>query len=139
MTDEAGGPDTFKLILGLAGRQLAAHVAAGAEVMPCPRWMNPPGLQPWLRGVAVHHSELLPIVDLSALLDARPLPSATEKQRVISVSAGGFRTGFLVASVSEAETMESAGAPAPGQLETLDVTELCLDIQAAPWALVAAS
>jgi len=133
------GLQTVKLILGLSARRVAAEVAASTEVLPCPPWVGLPGLKPWLRGVAVYQSELLPVVDLSALLDARPLPGSATKKPMVRVSAGGFRAGFLVASVAPADAAEDVEPVDHETLETFSLEDLCLNLLADPQAVAADS
>ncbi len=94
-------------------------------------WVRVPGLKSWIRGVAEHKSNLLPIVDLSELLDAQPLTGQADKQRIISVGAGGFRTGFLVASVDQAG-LEGGEDSTHENLESIQLNELCLGVLADP-------
>ncbi len=134
MNNSLGGLQALNLILGLAGRRVVAEVAANTEILPSLPWVRVPGLKPWIRGVAVHQSELLPVVDLSCLLDAQPLTGSAEKNRIISVGSGGFRTGFLVASVDTSEEAGDPGGPPDQDLESLRLDELCLNLLADPRA-----
>jgi len=132
MNDIPGGPQAIRLILGLTGRRVVADVAATTEVLPGLPWVEVPGLKPWMRGVAVHQSKLLPVVDLSSILDAQPLVGPADKQRIVSVSSGGFRTGFLVASVDAADEEGESGMRNSNDLETIGLNDFCLDMLADP-------
>ncbi len=153
MNDIPGGPQAIRLVLGLAGRRVVADVAATTEVLPGLPWVELPGLKPWVRGVAVHQSKLLPVIDLSGILDAQALVGPGDKQRIVSISSGGFRTGFLVASVDAAdeqgeaadeqgEAADELGEAAAQEgkprvdnsegLETIELNDLCLDLLADP-------
>jgi len=125
-----------KLILGLSGRRVAAEVAADTEVLPCLPWISLACLKPWIRGVAVHKLGLLPIVDLSCLLDAQPLCGSADKRRIISVGAGGVRTGFLVASAAREENDEDSEALGEEALESIQLDHLCLELLADPGGAV---
>ena len=129
----------MKLILGLSGRRVAADVAPDTEVLPCLPWISLVCLKPWIRGVAVHKLGLLPVVDLSCLLDAQPLYGSADKNRIISVGAGGVRTGFLVASVSREDDDEEAEAADTEGLESIMLDHLCLDLLADPGGAVVSS
>ena len=146
MNDIPGGPQAIRLVLGLTGRRVVADVAATTEVLPGLPWVEMPGLKPWVRGVAVHQSKLLPLVDLSGLLDAQALVGPGDKQRIVSINCGGFRTGFLVASVDavdeEGEAADQEGGPGVDNsevLETIELNDLCLDLLADPKSLLLSS
>ncbi len=126
----------MKLILGLSERRVVAEVAADTEVLPCLPWVSLACLKPWIRGVAVHKRGLMPVVDLSCLLDAQPLCGPADKNRIISVGAGGVRTGFLVASVAGEEDAEDSGAAPEENLESIRLEHLCLELLADPGAAV---
>jgi len=128
-----------KLILGLSGRRVAAEVAPDTEVLPCLPWISLACLKPWIRGVAVHKLGLLPVVDLSCLLDAQPLYGSPDKNRIISVGAGGVRTGFLVASVRREDNDEEAEAADTEGLDSINLDHLCLDLLADPGGAVVSS
>jgi chemotaxis signal transduction protein len=132
MNDNLGGPQAIRLVLGLTGRRVVADVAATTEVLPGLPWVELPGLKPWMRGVAVHQSNLLPVVDLSGILDAQPLLGSGDKQRIVSVSSGGFRTGFLVASVDAVDEEGEPNMANSQDLETIGLNDLCLDLLADP-------
>ncbi len=138
MSNANGGPQSVKLILGLSGRSIVVDVAPGTEVLLGLSWTEVAGLKPWVRGVALHKQDLVTVVDLSDLLDAEPLRGAVAKNRIISMAAGGFRTGFLVASV---EPLAADDLAAGGQWTDLDVVDLhatCLDMLADPHAATVA-
>ncbi len=78
--------------------RLVAPLAQVTEILTGPRLTRVPGAKPWVRGIANVRGNLLPILDLSALLGGA-LTSPDRRSRILVAQHQGHMAGFLVGEV----------------------------------------
>lgn len=83
----------------LSGVRLVASMGEVNEMLSYPeRVTRVPGASPWMLGVANIRGNLLPILDLQAYLDGKPVVPG-KSTRVLVINQRGMRTGVVVTSV----------------------------------------
>jgi chemotaxis signal transduction protein len=75
-------------VFALAGRQLAADIGHTREVVVLPDRTPVPGAPPHVLGVANLRGHVVPIVDISHLLDLPPRPQSEAARTVVLEGAG---------------------------------------------------
>ena len=80
---------------------LVTSIDSIREVLPydkTSRWARVPGAKPWIKGLTNLRGVLLPVIDLNAFLEGKPI--SLEKQiRMLVINQGGFTAGLLVDEV----------------------------------------
>jgi chemotaxis signal transduction protein len=100
------------LLVRAGGRRVGIAVEAVIEVREPDELGAIPSLEPALRGVATLRGQLMPVLNLAALLGGEPAPVAV----VVVTDLGGRRVGL---EVDDADIVVGAGTPLISADETL--------------------
>ena len=73
------------LVVEAGGARYGVPAARIAQVLPAPELRPLPGTPPWVAGVFSYHGDVVPVIDLSALLAGHPAP-ALLSTRILLVS-----------------------------------------------------
>jgi purine-binding chemotaxis protein CheW len=97
-----------------AGRRFALPLRHVREVVRLPATLaRMPRMPAWLRGIANHRGEALPVVDLAAHLGGTSSPEA--RALLLVVTVGGTKAGLLVEAVEGLKHVAAASLPVLGE------------------------
>ncbi len=78
---------------------LIASIDEVREILPLPSSLaKVPGSKPWVRGLANIRGALLPVVDLQACLEGKPI-NVSSRARMLVINQNGMTAGLLVDEV----------------------------------------
>ncbi|MEN8130075.1 MAG: chemotaxis protein CheW [Pseudomonadota bacterium] len=84
----------------LNGKQLLTPMAEVSEVMLQPSMTHVPGVKSWVLGIVNSRGNLLPVMDLHALLFNKNRRTVLNRQRILVVNHSQIAAGLLVDAVS---------------------------------------
>lgn len=90
--------DWIGIGFGILGQRLIAKMADVTEILPPPKTIRIPGVQPWVKGLANIRGTLLPILDMSAFLEGSKTKLGKES-RVLIINKDNVVAGLLVEEV----------------------------------------
>ena len=82
----------------VGNNNLLAPLDEVVEILDMPKLARVPLAQPWVRGIANIRGNLLPLVDLSGLLNGE-VAAVTERTRVLVIDYDGIYSGLVVDEV----------------------------------------
>jgi len=80
---------------------LVTSIDSIREVLPydeTSRWAKVPGAKPWIKGLTNLRGVLLPVIDLNAFLEGKPI-ILKKPTRMLVINQGGLSAGLLVDEV----------------------------------------
>ena len=112
---------TLALIWRAAGLLLATEARSVIEVLPPVECRAMPGVPSWVRGVFMHRSDLIPLIDAEGLIKGigglhAPTPTDRMRNRVLALRLSAtmerpeWRVGLWVDCLLELERIDFAGA-----------------------------
>ena len=106
------------ILVELSGRSVALPLAAMVEFVDLPELAAVPLAPDWLSGVANLRGVIIPVIDLSRLLD---WPAANPSRRALVLRDGRFRLAVPVETVREVHWLEqeqtTTTTPIRGEME----------------------
>ncbi|CAK0757337.1 Protein PilI [Gammaproteobacteria bacterium] len=119
LPSRAVGKTTWSgIVFRLGTRELVTPLGEVNEVLAYPTLSRVPGTQSWVKGIANFRGNLLPVMDLRALLEGTPV-ARDRRNRVLVVNHKGIFAGLLVDEViGLRHFQQEERSPLPPAIET---------------------